>query len=247
MAVATLQRRKAAGTLLSGSCRAAEVTWDRLTSEHIASLHQNKSSLHAAAAAMSPLVGYSTFLQAANFGFRIIDMAICGMLSVPEKQLRDCVVLMADAAELFMQPRICEHHTLGRECDFVDGMRKLVMLPEDILPHGAAGARLLDSWHRLEHSGVLQKRCSDLVIQHNNHAVDAVLTAAAEASAAPGLRHCALTTCGAREQHPSHFKSCAACRGVTYCCKGHQTKDWPSHKAACKAARKAAAEQKQAD
>jgi hypothetical protein len=41
--------------------------------------------------------------------------------------------------------------------------------------------------------------------------------------------------------HPAQFKLCAACTTVVYCCKAHQAEDWPSHKAACKAARKAAA------
>ena len=57
---------------------------------------------------------------------------------------------------------------------------------------------------------------------------------------APGLRTCALPGCGAKEAHPAHFKSCAACRTVVYCCREHQAEDWPNHKKACKAARKAA-------
>ena len=59
---------------------------------------------------------------------------------------------------------------------------------------------------------------------------------------APGLRRCALDGCGAKEAHSTHFKSCAACRTVVYCCRGHQVAGWPSHKKARKAARKAAAE-----
>jgi hypothetical protein len=42
-----------------------------------------------------------------------------------------------------------------------------------------------------------------------------------------------------------HFKACGACHTPAYCCKEHQTEDWPAHKAACKAAQaacKAAAE-----
>ena len=58
---------------------------------------------------------------------------------------------------------------------------------------------------------------------------------------APGLRSCALDGCGAKEAHPAHFKSCAACRAVVYCCREHQVAGWPGHKKACKAARKAAA------
>jgi hypothetical protein len=55
-----------------------------------------------------------------------------------------------------------------------------------------------------------------------------------------GLRRCALASCDAVEAHVAHFKTCAGCRGVAYCSKEHQSADWRSHKAACKAARDAA-------
>ena len=58
---------------------------------------------------------------------------------------------------------------------------------------------------------------------------------------APDLRSCALEGFGAREAHPAHFKSCAACRTVVYCCREHQVAGWSGHKKACKAARKEAA------
>ncbi len=77
-------------------------------------------------------------------------------------------------------------------------------------------------------------------MQSNIACAHASGSATVAAAAAPGLRRCGLAACGALEAHPSHLKSCAACRGVAYCCKEHQTEDWPSHKAACKAARKGA-------
>ena len=58
---------------------------------------------------------------------------------------------------------------------------------------------------------------------------------------ATGLRSCALPGCGAMEAHPAHFKSCAACRMVVYCCREHQAADWSAHKKACKTMRNAAA------
>jgi hypothetical protein len=105
-------------------------------------------------------------------------------------------------------------------------------------------SRILTAWRRLQSSGVLQRRGImhgvSLVTALNTHA-DA--TAAATA-AARGLRVCALhNTCGAQEVHASQFKRCAACLSVVYCCKEHQVQDWPAHKAACRAARKAAEQQ----
>jgi hypothetical protein len=238
-AAATLQRRKAAGTLLAGSCRAAEVEWQRLTDEHTAEVRQD-DNMRNCSPKMAPLVGYVAFMTAASLAYNVILLANRGLLSVRQEQLRSCVELMADAAELMMQPRIHEDCFMGEEGEFVQSMRKLVTHPELILPHGAVGARLLDNWRCLEQSGVLQRRCCDEVIQSTKLLNDAVNSAAAAAAAAPGLRTCALVSCGAREAHLAHFKSCAACRCSAYCCKEHQTADWPSHKAACKAARKAA-------
>lgn len=58
------------------------------------------------------------------------------------------------------------------------------------------------------------------------------------ASVAAELRCCALPSCSAREERARHFKRCAACRTVVYCGTDHHQEHWPSHKAACKAARK---------
>ena len=100
---------------------------------------------------------------------------------------------------------------------------------------------LVAAWQQLHHSGVLRMRGIEgrfVVAQ----AVDQDFQAAVQKSlAAPDLRACALPGCGAREAHPAHFKSCAACRTVVYCSKAHQVEGWPAHKKACKAARKKAA------
>jgi hypothetical protein len=90
---------------------------------------------------------------------------------------------------------------------------------------------------------VLRQRNIDNVISNVERNRDNAYAAAATAAAKRGLRACALAGCAAREVHASQFKKCAACQGAAYCCKEHQTTDWPSHKAACKAARKAAAAQ----
>ena len=106
----------------------------------------------------------------------------------------------------------------------------------------ASGAALAAAWARLEETGLFDAFAG----QFNAHTATVNRTAAARdakrvaAHAAPQCRGCARAGCGAREPHPSAFKACAACRTVVYCGRDCQTADWPSHKAACKAARKAA-------
>jgi hypothetical protein len=60
-----------------------------------------------------------------------------------------------------MQPRVLEEVALGTEATFVENMRALMAHPENVRRHGADGARLLDSWRRLQKSGVLQRRRMD--------------------------------------------------------------------------------------
>jgi hypothetical protein len=237
VAAATLQRRRAAGTLLAGVCRPAEVEWEYRIKKHRAEVRRADEG----SAELAPLVGYKLFLSAAEFACLMLVLGHRGNLAVSAGQLRKCVALIADAAELVLQPRIHRELFVGAEAAFADRMRKLMTRPEYVLAHGADGARLLASWRRVEQSGVLQRRGIDDARKANKRVTDAVFSAADAAAAAPGLRSCALASCNAHEQHPNHFKTCAACRKVAYCCKEHQSEHWPAHKAPCKAARKATA------
>ncbi len=101
-------------------------------------------------------------------------------------------------------------------------------------------ARILAAWRRLQSSGVLQRRGILQGLSFNDAFVAHASATAAATAAVRGLHFCALHTCGAQEVHASHFKRCSACLGVVYCCKEHQVQGWPAHKAACRAARKAA-------
>ena len=105
---------------------------------------------------------------------------------------------------------------------------------------------LAGEWQRLQRSGVLESRNIEEGIRADatfQRTIDAVLQ---KSLTALDVRSCALAGCGAKEVHPAHFKSCAACRTVVYCCREHQVAGWPAHKKACKAARKAQAEEDEA-
>ena len=105
---------------------------------------------------------------------------------------------------------------------------------------------LADACQQLQRSGVLQARQIEAGIRVQAVMQHAHIATVASSMHAPGLRTCALDGCGAKEAHPAHFKSCAACHAVVYCCREHQVAGWPSHKRACKAARKAAAAEDEA-
>ena len=127
---------------------------------------------------------------------------------------------------------------------FVAAIQMLYELqkPEVQVLRSPIALRLKAAWQRVERTGVL----ADPLLRDGMGPTDTpsakahMVAGLAAAAAVPGLRQCALSSCGAREAHPAHLKSCGACRIPAYCCKEHQSEVWPAHKAACKAARKAA-------
>jgi hypothetical protein len=237
-AVDTLLRRKAAGTLMPGTCRAAEEAWFvRRRTDDV-----EREDDEPAATLAAPFVGYHLLMHAANNVPLMLQTADLRASTLTQEQLQKCMVLLAEAVDCFLRPR-ADSLALGMEGKFAKHMRDFVVSPGLILSYGGAGAaQLLERWLHVEQSGELQRRNVSTFWEESRLGVGALAAAVAAAAAAPGLRCCALASCGAREQHPAHFKSCGACKTVAYCCREHQVADWPSHKAACKAARKAAAD-----
>jgi hypothetical protein len=244
---AILMRRKEAGTLMEG-CTAAEVAWATATETHVMRWVIRQRDVSVAVqravnsdeliASLSQLMGYRAFVAAASFAAVAVQLR----LPIPSPELRrDFFEMLADACELMRVPRPPEVVVVA-ETNFVKYMRALISASPGVVLQDAAGARLLASWHRLERSGVLRERGIDRLIAGASTMYEEQNRNVAAAAAAPGLRSCAHSSCSAREVHPNHFKTCAACRSVAYCSKEHQTADWPSHKAACKATRKAAPE-----
>ena len=235
-AVAVLERRRVAGTLLEGKCTAVEEACRARAIQRA-----NVDVSDAEAASWATLVGYETFLSAAGSVLSVLSQAQACATACSAAQFQSFAQHVAHAAELMQQPRSPGEMSLNSEATFTEGFRIAVAVA------GANGldARLVkllaDALQRLERSGVLQARRTDEHIGLNVHKERAMQAAVQSSLTAPGLRRCALPGCGAREAHPAHFKSCAACRTVVYCCREHQVAGWPAHKKACKAARKAAA------
>jgi hypothetical protein len=238
-AVATLNRRKAAGTLLPGACRSwPEQAW-------CAQLSQLQTRFTAdECAKIARCMGYEIYLTAGSYaaGAHIVvgrDMLSASMTHA----LQQCAVQAIDLLEQSHPEVLALPVSIAAEENLSISMHTVVgdisSLPE---AERATFAPLLVRWQRFERSGALQQRN---LLQHvSRFEAEALETVAAmQAGPAPDtLRRCALGSCDARELHPAHFKKCAACQTVVYCCKAHQETDWPAHKAACKAARKAAAE-----
>jgi hypothetical protein len=185
---------------------------------------------------------YETYLNAAT---RLIStdsfLAAEGVgAHSPPERLRTRYDFIASALDLLLECGyfgdsgfITQNWSRGSESLLVQAMHEDHQRLHSLWP---LTENLLDAWQRVLSSGVVEER--GLRVQyaqiHREHE-NSLEALAAE------LRTCALAGCAAREVHVSQFKNCGACMTNAYCCREHQVADWPSHKAACKAARKAAA------
>ncbi len=157
------------------------------------------------------------------------------------EQKHAAYLFAASAVDLMtmVQPRDFKSFLAGEPL-LVRHLRALI--PEVSGMDEMATKKLCAAWRRLLRSGVLRARGIDEGIDASDQHRKRISAATAADLAAGPLQQCALAGCAAREAHVSHFKRCGACRAVWYCCREHQVEDWPSHKAACKVAREAAAD-----
>jgi hypothetical protein len=251
-AMASLERRLAAGTLLAGACRPHEVAWCAATTARAdvlaANSRPNTAIVPSAADVTSTwpaYVGHNAYIFTA-----VIALQLCAastysytarMLNLPEATAVACSVFVESAFDL-IQLRTAGASVI--EVGLVGAAQKYIEQGQRFRSTSSAGnewhARILVAWRRLQSSGVLQRRGILQAVSFNSAALANATAAAAATAAARGLHFCALHTCGAQEVHASQFKRCSACLSVVYCCKEHQVQGWPAHKAACRAARKAA-------
>ena len=248
--VMTLTRRKAAGTLLPGCCRAAEVAWWQLVTERKQLQDGEPAEVaRACALASSPGLGYDVYMLAAT-----VVLDVLGLLSPCKVMSREVQLsrakFVASGLKLMARPRKLPFVV-------VDGQWKGVLpsSSEQLLARktrvtlrttlicSKLGDEVVSviayAWRRVDRSGAVAMRMLGGEPDPAS-CIGVALAAAAAESALRGTRECALAGCAAKEVHVAQFKRCGACQQVFYCCKEHQQADWPAHKAACKAARKAA-------
>jgi hypothetical protein len=251
---AVLRRRRDAGTLLEGKCRPDEVRWQLETLRSAALFMAAERNVPAASCAelmpTAALVGYDTFLHVADSCGQLVCAALIDCVFEPGEEAEQTMFsftcdLFDEAVALMVLPRVDDHRS-SYEYNAFDRLRKLVARMPTGPAHRLWRVRVAVALARLHHSGVLEMRCIGGTADMRSVALaqqraERCAQERADAAASRQLRSCALASCGSTEAHISHFKFCGACKAVAYCCREHQVADWPAHKAACKAARKAAA------
>jgi hypothetical protein len=244
-AAAALQSRRAAGSLKSVGLRPAEsafaLTFSQLQYKH-AGVEKPPSAIVAESAGLTI---YTTYMKVAicivqsqsEVVALLATSDVVGLAQQPDVvfNMRARYDFVASALDLIAEPRT-EAPSLSSEAQLVEYVDKAAKA--GLLPTPSMDA----AWQRLQRSGVIQERDILSIGTESLKEVTAKVESVAAAKAvARGLRSCALAACAAREVHASQFKACGACKTVVYCSREHQLADWPAHKAACKAARKASA------
>ena len=238
----TLERRRAAGTLLPGCCRTHEMAWCEDTA--LAELRVLGNGPNDDVRLGVLHVGVKVCVDTARLA---VKMSVALLeTNTSEPLLARCLTAIEHALQLALE--LARDNTATSRLA-VSGVLLLDEVRKRILPcmrpEVSCHARVLAAWREWESSGLLHMLCIEVAREVNDtdrHREQMLAEAQAAKDAAVPLRACALPSCGAVEAHVAHFKKCGACGAVVYCSKAHQTEHWPAHKAACKAARKAAAE-----
>ncbi len=245
----TVTCRKAAGTLLPGSCRAAEVAWWRATSERTLCGGLSVENVRTGAVASAPELGFEAFMCTAITAIKLLTFG--RWTDMPREVELSHAAFVTSAFDLMAQPRELASAVLDNgatavfpsagEQNLAQNARQVLLKAPlaSCLDAEAKSLKMLSAWCRVERSGVVAAR---RLADDPNRSMATIFTAAAAEAAVRGLRECALEGCAAKEVHVSQFKRCSACHQAFYCCREHQVADWPAHKAACKAARKQAAD-----
>ena len=237
-----LERRRAAGTLLPGHCRAHEAAWFADTARTDVKPSGEPELDDEGIAQTAQLIGVAAYFAAARL--TACTWYACQVLQGPphEPLLGRCLNFIEHALGLvhIYHVELVYMNIPTAEELFLSAFRQY-LLPY-LKPVDPRTTRILEAWRRLEQSGLLQVMQVDKTREDQSRIRKSLADAQAAKDAGVPLRACGLPSCGAREAHVARFKKCGGCGQVVYCSKAHQAEHWPAHKAACKAARKAASQ-----
>ena len=228
-AMDVLERRRLAGTLLYGKCAPHEVEFARQLARTVDSSNVERE------VACAPLLGYQVFMKAARLALHRLWIMDCDTVP-PVAMTADQKVLsfVLKALDLMCAPRPFDGGCYD-EAMLLDGVSRALSDAALSIHHEALRA----AYGRVRAVGTASRRGIEDALQVVRADFKGARAKSQEDNDARGLQSCA--HCGATEVHVKHFKHCAACKAVVFCCKDCQLANWPAHKAACKAARKAAA------
>ncbi len=225
-----LERRRIAGTLLYGKCAPHEVEWARqIVGGDSPEMPRDTVEVSAL------LTGYETFLIEAYLA--LAWLYECRDLVPTAEQRPKVFSFVITALDLMCLPRPHKNGSLHGEV--APWARVRQVLSKKTLSSSDREA-LQAANNRLQASGIEAQRQMELTSQVSRAHFNASVAKAQADNAARGLQSCA--HCGAREVHVKQFKRCSACKTIAFCSRDCQLANWPAHKAACKAARKEAAE-----
>ena len=214
---ALLLRRLADNTLLPGTIKEEEVTYDA-RSQAFAYKAQGKAPVPSEAVlqAQGVALGYETLLKAVSVTLVLLE-ALRGS-ALPRKCAHSFVLTALDAI-----PRTAamQRRSSQSEENFV-GMMETQIHPQYLEP--AFFAAMLRKWRSsavvdvLRARGVLQTG----VAKHQENTADFEARQRADIEQI-GLRECAWPSCDKVERTVREFKQCSGCRSVWYCSPEHHT------------------------
>ena len=241
-AMAVAQRRKDAGTLRTGACTAFEEAYEVAYTHaggRIKTPNATAADVEYSISTFKAHLGYRCYITVGGAAVSFLAIAVHeednGFAAAHDALILQLYSFIASCLDYMRTVTLPAGLVFPTEKDVVRLLQKCIEEDNSIRDDVAPGKALFRAWRALLRSGVLKARGIQAAADADDRSMSNKLRVT---TISPASRRCALAACNETEFTPGQFKACAACRAVVYCCKAHQSEDWPSHKAACKAARK---------
>ena len=238
-AAGAMRRRRAAGTLRRGACRAVE---EAFALAIYAVSHPDEVDVEHAPG-LAAVIGENTYLHVAStalFAFNLLAQ-VQTLASAAAGHERGILDLVAFVREAFDLVRTLPHVPMSLEIiRFAKICERIISVAFQHARgrHLRAGSIVLVpllkslrvSWAALQRTPVMQRALAPDM--RAEYALNESATISSMHNLAEGRQRCC-AHCGTREAVLGDFKACGRCRNVFYCSSEHQHAHWRAHKAAC--------------